>query len=135
MSVVMLAGEGVATDVMYHALAETFNVSQVIVEERESASIFLKRRLRMLGLRRVIGQLLFRMITQKYLQSISVKRIEKILQSYQSAAIPQEKIKRVSSINSEECIARLKELNPSVVVVSGTRIISQKVLNALTAPL
>jgi folate-dependent phosphoribosylglycinamide formyltransferase PurN len=47
--------------------------------------------------------------------------------------IPKDKIKFVTSVNSETTIALLKAINPDLVIVNGTRIISKKVLSSINS--
>ena len=51
-----------------------------------------------------------------------------------AAEIPNDKTINVSSVNSKKTIELLKEINPDLIIVNGTRIISEKVLSAVECP-
>ena len=48
--------------------------------------------------------------------------------------IPKQIIRRVRSVNNNDTINLLRDINPNAVVVNGTRIISKKVLSCIDAP-
>jgi methionyl-tRNA formyltransferase len=94
-----------------------------------------KRRMKKLGFFRVAGQVLFSGLLVPFLSLISRKRVIKIKADYMfdETPIPGNKKTHFSSVNIESCIHLLKELNPDVVIVNGTRIISSKVLDSTNA--
>ena len=133
--IVLLAGRRESTNVVYHALADEFDIARVIIEEPVARVPFLKRRAKNVGLAKVIGQVLFRAIVPPLLRAISRRRRREIMQEYglNDAPIPPEKVTHVASVNADETIALLKALDPAVVVINGTRIIASKVLTAIPA--
>ncbi len=133
--IVLLAGLGDSTTFMYNGLKDEFNISNVIIEASSSRKKLLKRRLKRLGLVTVFGQLLFQVLYVPLLRKLSLKRIEDIKNSYHldDTAIDTEKVIRVTSVNSDVCLQTLKQLNPDVIIVNGTGIISKKVLNSIDA--
>ena len=128
--VVLLAVNGTSTNIIFNALNDAFGVSQVIIEEKESARVYFKRRIRKLGYSTVAGQIAFMALVAKPLSFLSKKRRNDIIKSYglDDQEIPAEKVYSVRSVNAPETINLLEEINPDVVVVNGTRIISKKVL-------
>ncbi|MCS6933807.1 MAG: formyl transferase [Chitinophagales bacterium] len=134
--VVLLAGKGMSTHIVYHALAARFDVAAVILEEKESAWKFIRRRASKLGWFTAISQVLFQVIIARILATTSAGRRKEILQQYQlnTDEIPGSLIRHVTSVNTPACIDLLRELSPAVVVVNGTRIISGKVLRAVPVP-
>lgn len=133
--IALLAGKGFSSQVMYHALKNEFDISTVILEEKPSSAKLLRRRVKKLGLITVLGQVLF-ILTNNSRKRASGSRISelKTLYNLNDREIPGEIIRNVKSINSRKTISLLKKLNPDVVVVNGTRIISGKVLSAIPAP-
>lgn len=133
--IVILGRKGIVTNIVYHSIQKTFGVSSVIIEEKEKTLVFLKRRIKKLGLWTVFGQLLFMIFGVKFLYFISKNRRTEILEENKldNSDIPSEKIIHVSSINAQETINTLKILNPDLVIVNGTRIISKKVLGAINS--
>jgi len=123
------------TAILYNSLRAEFLIAGVIVENGEPTLTFLKRRIRQLGAARVIGQVAFRAIVVPWLEMMSQSRVREIMAQYALDSSPIPSAKRISlkSVNSEECIHVLSELQPDAVVVSGTRIISGEVLNCISA--
>jgi len=107
----------------------------VIIEERVSRRLLLSRRVRRFGLVHVAGQLAF-MCVARLLRFASRHRIEEVSRQFGLEPLwpAESRIIRVPSVNSPECIAQLQQLDPKVVLVVGTRIISRAVLSALPVP-
>ena len=134
--IVILAGPGASTDILFHALDKEFGVYRIIVEEPVSQKQLLKRRAEKLGWNTVAGQVLFKLLIAGPLERRSQARQAAIRQQYglQAESLPTDRLSEVSSVNSPECIALLQALQPDVVVVNGTRIIAKKVLTSLPCP-
>lgn len=135
MKIVILAGKGASTLFMYNAINNSFPIARVIIEDKISNKKLIRSRINKLGFFTVINQLLFQMTIAKILKITSKKRLS-ILKNYYSLSekpIEESKVTYVSSVNDLECISILKKLNPDVVIVNGTRIISSKVLDATSA--
>ena len=134
-NIVILTGGNFSTAALYNALKQQYNIT-VIVENRVNKKQFLQRRIKKLGYVAVTGQILFQTLIGKFLAIKSRRRINEILEQYQLdlTAIPENVIIRVSSVNDQACIDHLVKINPDVVIVNGTRIIKEKVLNAINVP-
>ena len=134
--IVVLAGPGPSTDILFHALDGAFGVHRIIVEEPVGQRQLLKRRTEKLGWATVAGQVLFKLLVAKPLEAASQGRQQAIRAAYglSAAPLPEARLTRVPSVNSPECIAELQRLAPDVVVVNGTRIIAKKVLQAVPCP-
>ncbi len=134
MTVVLLAGDGDSTWIVHNALRESFELSAVIVEEAPSATQILRRRAHKLGWVTVAGQVafvLFARVTERFSHARQDEiRHENGLDRTRSTST----VTRVESANSDAVIALLQSLAPSVVVVNGTRILSQQVLDCVEAP-
>ena len=134
--IVLLAGPGESTNIMFHALEQEFGVSQVILETPVSQKQLLKRRTEKLGWATVAGQVLFKLLVAAPLTRASQHRLQAIKQQagLVDTPIPADCLTRVPSVNSPECIAALQALQPDVVVVNGTRIIAKRVLSSVACP-
>jgi hypothetical protein len=130
--VVLLSGEGASGEIAARYLAARFDDLVVIVERPESRMLFLRRRLKRLGLMTVVGQMAF-MLFQRIQERWAHARIQAIVAALGSGKMPTA-VEHVSSVNTPECIALLRKLGPAVVLVMGTRIISREVLRAVDAP-
>lgn len=134
-SIVLLAGSGRSTAIVYNALCDQFNVSAVIEEDKVPRIEFLQRRAKKMGWAKVAGQTLFRAAVMPSLAAISQSRIKAILDAsgLKRTPIPSNALLRVPSVNSPPTIEALRRLAPRVVVVNGTRIIKAEVLNCVPA--
>jgi methionyl-tRNA formyltransferase len=133
--VVMLAGRDESSHIMYHALESEFDVVQVIMEVPVSRKRLLQNRIQKLGFFTVLGQVLF-MVMNKVLAKTAASRIEEIKahEKLDESPVESGRLAEVESINDDSVISLLRESQPDVVVVNGTRIIAKKILDAVDAP-
>lgn len=126
-----------STNIVFNALNKKYNVEKVILELKEPLKKFTKRRINRLGVLTVIGQFLFQIFIVKLLHLTSQKRLKEIINNNQlnTENIPSEKIFNVQSINSNDTLNILKKLNPDLIVINGTRIISKKILRGVNCKL
>lgn len=131
----MLCGKGSSSRIMYHGLKEYVDILAVIFEEKPSPNHLVKRRIKKLGLLKVMGQLLF-ILFNKIVSPLSAKRISFLMKEFKlnSHVIPKEVIHKVKSVNRQETINLIKKYKPDAIVVNGTRIISDKILSTISAP-
>ena len=134
--IVILAGPGESTDILFHALDRAFGVHRIIVETPVSQRQLLRRRAEKLGWRTVLGQVAFKLLVAGPLGRKSVARQAEIRAAHglRAEAPPARRLTHVPSINDPATVALLQELQPDVVVVNGTRIIAKKVLQAVPCP-
>ena len=135
MKVIMLAGSGKSTVYIYNALKSTFEIDKVLITDSPSKKKMAKRRIKNLGYITVINQLLFQVLIVKVLKIFSsskfVKRQEEL--KLDLTPIPDRSVINVGTVNSKKTIGTIKKLNPDVIIVNGTAIISSKVLNSSNA--
>lgn len=131
----MLVGKDPISDIVYHALSQSFTIDAVIREEKPPLAAFLKRRIKKLGFGTVFGQLLFSAAIVPVVSYQSRRRIQQIISAnnLDTSEIPNTKVIDVSSVNSDATISELRRLSPTVVVVNGTRIIQEKALGCVNA--
>lgn len=137
MKLLIFAGAGDSSRAVANALSEVYDVS-VILEGSVPMKTFLKRRIKKLGLRTVVGQILFRIIIPPYLNRKSKARIEEIKNQYnlRTDSFDSNMRKyRVDSINDNKVLKIVRKENPDIIVVNGTRIISKEILDKLTVPI
>ncbi|MCO6497391.1 MAG: hypothetical protein J5I50_06980 [Chitinophagaceae bacterium] len=134
-NIVMLAGRGISSNIVFHALTKKYNVSRVIMEDPVSRGILIKKRIKRFGILKVTGQLIFQTVVVKCLNIVSKKRKNEIIQQFElnTSPIPAEVLTEASSVNSPQVIDLLKSIQPTLIVVNGTRIISKKVLDSVDA--
>ena len=134
--IVLLCSNSESSRSVCAALREHFGRITVVREESGSRWLFLKRRIRRLGLFTVLGQVLFAVIAVPVLKRLSRRRIDEIHQQYGLTSDPVDGLDviAVESVNSDAVRAALRDVAPDVVVVNGTRIIGEKTLSAVDAP-
>ena len=133
--IIMIVGDWYYPKMVYQNLKTNFDIQHIIVDNGESTSKLLKRRIKRLGLLHVVGQLLFRIFVVSYINATSKKRFLNILDenNIKQSNYDLNKTTRVSSINSEEGKKLLKSLNPDIIVIVTTRILSKKTLQSVNA--
>lgn len=134
--VVLLGRDGASTALLYHALAKEFDTF-VVLEEGPSTWALLRSRIRRLGVMRVFGQVLFQVIVAVPLGALSKSRQRMIIAEAGIAgtSIPENVISRVATVNGTACWETVEALNPDVVAINGTRILSAKTIAALERPI
>lgn len=135
--IVMLCSRGDSSSLVYNKLSQQFSIEKVIIEDSVSTKNLLKRRVKKLGLMTVLGQVLFVGIVVPFLKKSSADRKKEILKEFNASVddslmMDSEPV-FVKSVNDKECIETLKKINPDIVIVNGTRIISEEVLNCVNA--
>lgn len=134
--IVLLARHGESTRLLYHALAARFD-AQVVLEQPPSALALLRARARRMGWPQVLGQLLFLLLVAKPMAIRSRGRRARIAQEHgcSIAALPQQAVARVGSVNTQACWDAVRALQPRAVVINGTRILSKRAIAELGAPI
>lgn len=130
--VLFLGSDGDLSRIVYNRLAQRFPGMPAVIEEPPSRWTILRYRMRKLGILPVVSQIAFLTLLRPILRVTAKRRIAQICDelNLNRTAIPQESISRVASVNAAETIDIINRLDPKVIVVKGTRIISRKVLAA-----
>lgn len=133
--IVMLTGPDVSSLYFYNSLKKDFDIEAVILEDTVPRKDFLQKRIKRLGMWTVLGQVLFQVVVVKWLRKTSASRMVEICHEGGLSDQPVEAGKwiKVPSINSDACLEILQKMAPDIVVVNGTRIISKKILNGISA--
>ena len=131
--IVMLVGGDHSSNAIYNALKNQYNISNIILEEPKTTTAFIKRRIKKLGLLKVIGQACFQKFVVPFLKKESKTRVQDIIKENHLSfdSFEEDTLIHVPSANSQICIEILQKINPDIVIVNGTRIISKKVLNSI----
>jgi folate-dependent phosphoribosylglycinamide formyltransferase PurN len=130
--IVLLIDNSDLSRIVYHAMANEFRIDAVIREAKVSRATFLKRRLKKLGWRTVLGQILFAKCIVPLLKRESAQRKAEIVQHYglDESPLSAERVTDVQSVNDSRTATLLQQISPSVIVVNGTRILDEKLLRA-----
>ena len=133
--VVLLAGPGDTTDIVANWLDEHISHVTVVTEEAQSRVRLARRRIKRIGWVRTLGQVVFVAIAMPALRIRGQLRRNQILSESSLNITARPTDFRVDSVNSPETIELLARLEPRVVVVNGTRIISSRVLDSISCPI
>jgi methionyl-tRNA formyltransferase len=127
--------EGELANIAVNYLAAYFGRMTILREQPESKWAILRRRARLVGFLNALGQAACGILL-KLMAKLSQDRVREIcIEHGLATATPTNvAIKFVSSVNSKACRRVLKELDPAVVAVYGTRIIGRRTLEAVSAP-
>lgn len=133
--IVLLCGKGESSTLIYNGLKNDIDFAGVIIENPPRKKNIIKRRIKKIGWIATIGQVLFILIVPKILLLFSSKKKNVIFDRFNldSSPIDPQKEIFIESVNSDNCIALLNELKPDLILVNGTRIISSKVLDSVSA--
>ncbi|MFH1690028.1 MAG: formyl transferase [Candidatus Eisenbacteria bacterium] len=131
----LVAQDGDSTRIILNALLEDRQDVELIIEKAPSRLGLLRRRARKLGVTATLGQALFAGTVVPLLKLGARARIETIVDRFaMDRSPPRVEAHRVESVNSPETRELMQRIDPSVVVVSGTRIIGRRTLNCVAAP-
>lgn len=133
--IVFLASNTESSRWVYNALKDVLPISHAIIEQPVSKTQLLKRRIKKIGFIKVIGQVLFTLLVVPYLSRKAKKRKADLINKYKLDDTPFDKsvCSHVGSVNDDDCLQYLQKLQPDIVLVNGTRIISKKILQCVTA--
>src|SRR5690554_7165448 len=118
--IVMIAGPGEYPVMVYNYLIENgLEIECFLVEKPISTRIFLKRRIKKLGIINVIGQVLNRLFIVPLLRKTSSRRVQEIMElgRLNTTSPKNDKVSEIPSVNSNECINLLQQIDPPVVVI------------------
>lgn len=125
------------TRILYHGIKNEIPVTHIITEQPVSRKHLIKRRIRKLGWWTTASQLLFQAVAVPLIRMRSSTRIKNILGKggLDSSPMPEDRIIRVPSVNSDEFTDHLRSIQPDLILVNGTRIISAKTLASIQCPI
>lgn len=134
MKIIFLTSGSNSSVILYNQLKKRVAFTAVIQEKPINKFYLIKRRVRKLGWFKTIGQLLFMIIVPPILNRFSNKRKKEIFKKFQLENLPiiHDKFYNVNSVNSKETYNILVTLNPDLIIVNGTRIISETILNCIS---
>lgn len=133
--IVFLASDCESSRWVFNALKKEFTFSAAIIETPVSKKTLFIRRIKKIGLLKVTGQALFSALVVPRLRKKAAARKEALVKNYGLDDTPFDSTitTRVPSVNDESCKALLQQLQPDIVVVNGTRIISRGILQCTNA--
>ena len=136
MSICMLATDCDSTWIVANELASEFQIHDVVIEQPESRSKFLKRRAKRLGVGTVAGQVAFQVFS-RYLHYESRDQKQRIMERNDwTTSVPDDvAIHKIPSVNAPSSIELIASLKSDVIVINGTRILSKRLLKNISVPI
>jgi folate-dependent phosphoribosylglycinamide formyltransferase PurN len=137
-TVVVLGARDGATRALYHSLEAAIGshvTIRALLEAPPSRLSLARRRIHKLGWWTVVGQVAFIVLVMPVLRLSSRRRVGEIANECGFDFGPIEGAEHVGSVNDAQTVSRLQALKPTVVVVHGTRIISDHVLRSIDVPI
>lgn len=133
--IILLASDCESSRWVYNALQEIVNIEAVILEQPISKKQLAKKRIKKIGFIPVMGQILFSALVVPLLKIKSKNYKAVLINKYglSNNAFNSNKTFRVSSVNDEGCLKAIHLLEPDIIIVNGTRIISKKILQSTNA--
>jgi folate-dependent phosphoribosylglycinamide formyltransferase PurN len=131
----LLGGPGPSTNIVYHRLASQFGPFPAIIEQPISRKVLIRNRIRKVGLRSTLSQLIFIAAVRPVLSYLGRSRLRQIANEnhLEDAPIPSSMALQVASVNAKETVAAIAAARPKVIIVNGTRIIHRAVLESTSA--
>jgi methionyl-tRNA formyltransferase len=133
--ILFLASDCESSRWVYNALLQQFVLEAAIIEQPVSKKTLFKNRIKKIGLVKVSGQALFSLAMVPFLKRKAQKRRAQLVQQYQlnDAGFNNSNTHWVPSVNDASCMQLLQQIQPDIVIVNGTRIISKKILQCTKA--
>ena len=128
--IVFLASDCESSRWVYNAVIKDFKIEAAIIEEPVSKKTLFKARIKRIGFFKVMSQAIFSILIVPYLRKKAKGRKTTLIKQYQldNSDFNIDKTCRVPSVNDEACKQLLEKLQPDIVLVNGTRIISKRIL-------
>ena len=133
--IVMITDGSALSWITVNSVVAHYGPIDLIIEPPEPRSLFVRRRIRMLGPVTVFGQLAFAAL-QKVIKARSRERLRQIVESHDLSITPNPvaRVHKVPNVNSGVCRKILRRLDPKVVFVHGARIIKTQTLHCVDVP-
>ena len=135
--VVLLVDNSDLSRIIYHALNAEFHIKAVVREARIERFTLFSKRVKRLGFHAAVGQAEFALFVMPWLKLESRRRRREIMIEYgmDDSPLPARRVVDVPSVNCNESMILLQNLRPKVILVNGTRILEERLLDATKAVL
>ena len=133
LKIIILARDCDSTNVVYNYLKKFFEIEAVVFENPIPRKKQFLNRAKRLGYLNAIGQVIFFLGVAPLIKVFSQKRKAEIYRQYEldETAPPEHLIKKIRYANTDEGRSLLRQLDPDLIIVNGTRIISKKTLESV----
>lgn len=133
--IIFLASDCESSRWVYHALIQNCEIAAAVIEKSISKKALIKGRIKRIGFIKVTGQVLFSALVVPLLRRRAKKRRNELIDLYKldSSPFKSDDTVFVDSVNEDACKELLQKLQPDMIIVNGTRIISKKILQCTNA--
>lgn len=133
--IIFLASDCESSRWVFNALKEKFVFEMAIIEAPLSKKKLFLNRLKKNKFFAVAGQAVFSLLMVPWLKRKAKKRKDALINQYNlnNNDFDLSKTIKIPSVNDESCKKLLQQINPTIVLVNGTRIISKKILQSTNA--
>ena len=133
--IAFLASDCESSRWVYNAIKKDFSIDAAIIEKPISKKVLFKGRIKRIGFFRTMGQVMFSVLVVPYLRSRVKNRRAELIEQYQlnDNNFDSTNTYRLQSVNDEACKQLLEKIQPDIILVNGTRIISKKILQSTNA--
>jgi len=133
--IIILARDCDSTNVVYNYLNKYFDIDTVVFEKPIPRKKQFLNRAKRLGYINAMSQVIFFLCIAPFIKRFSQKRKAEIFKEFDldETGPPTQIVKRIRYANTDEGRSLLKQLNPDLIIVNGTRIISKKTLESVPA--
>lgn len=132
--IVVMGTESESSYAVCNYLNSRFKGCVFVSEQPETRSVFVRRRIKKLGILRVAGQIAFQSLAVPLLKLASGQRLREIRTEFELDAVPVAGFE-IPSVHSPDAIALLDRLQPTIIVLAGTRILGAEFLEHVRCPI
>lgn len=135
--IILVCSDCENTRILYHGISKDIPIARIIVEQPVSKKLLIRRRIKRMGWWKVASQLVFQAGVTPLLRRLSQGRVQEIIREKRLdvSSLPAQKVINVPSVNDPAFVDAIKTINPRLVIVNGTRIISASTLQAIHCPI
>lgn len=133
--ILFLASDCESSRWVYHSLIDDFKPDAAIIEKPVSKKSLIKGRIKRIGVIKVTGQVLFSVLVVPFLRWRAKSRKTELVDLYalNSGPFHTKETVFVNSVNDDQCKQLIEQIQPGIIIVNGTRIISKKILQCTNA--
>lgn len=133
--IIFLASDCESSRWIYNSLVSDFEFSAAVIEQPVSRKALFRRRVKKIGFLKVTGQVMFSVLIVPWLKKKAKHRKASLIKQFRlnDADFDITKTSRVASVNDDVVKKILQQLQPDIVLVNGTRIITKNILRCTNA--
>ena len=130
-----MASDGESSRWVYNAIRKDFIIDAAIIEQPVSKKQLFKGRIKRIGFFRVMGQVMFSALMVPLLRKKAQGRKKDLIDQYQlnNGTFNSTHTHPVTSVNDDATKKLLEQIQPDIILVNGTRIISKRILQCTHA--